>query len=100
VCRCKKNVTCFPTFRLGHLLQNFLLGKRGKNGDTIPKRREGKAAGDEKCEKYTGLLVLERRIEIRDHNAKYFHNLVTCLLLGLNPNKLSMPKQMHMQYEL
>lgn len=64
----------------------FLTGKhRGKNSDTNPKQREGNAAGDEKCEKYTGLLVLERRIEIRDHNAKYFHNLVTCLLLGRTP---------------
>ena len=64
----------------------FLTGKhRGKNTDTIPKRREGNAAGDEKCEKYTGVLVLERRIGIRDHNVKYFHNLVTCLLLGRTP---------------
>lgn len=64
----------------------FLTGKQiGKNSDAIPKRREGNAAGDEKCEKYTGLLVLERRIEIRDHNVKYFHNLVTCVLLGRTP---------------
>ena len=64
----------------------FLTGKhRGKNSGTIAKRREGNAAGDEKCEKYTGQLVLERRIEIRDHNVKYFHNLVTCLLLGRTP---------------
>jgi hypothetical protein len=83
VFRCKKNVTCFPTFRFGHFFAEFLTGKhRGKNSDTIPKRREENAAGDEKCEKYTGLLALERGIEIRDHNAKYFHNLVTCLLLG------------------
>ena len=80
----------------------FLTGKhRDKNSDTIPKQKEANAAGDEKCEKYIDLLVLARRIEIRDRNVKYFHNLVTCNLspLGTNPNKLSIPKQMHIQYE-
>jgi hypothetical protein len=48
----------------------------------IPEQREGNAAGYEKREEYIGLLVLARRIEIRDHNVKYFYNLVTCLLLG------------------
>jgi hypothetical protein len=48
----RKMSPVFLPFDLDICCRNSYWEKHRKNSDTIPKQREGNAAGDEKCEKY------------------------------------------------